>query len=347
MKFYKYPDIENHYRKKIINDNLKYNPHMQNEIYIAQEKIDGANFQIAIDTRTSEIKYGKRSSYLSEKSNFFDYQTVIKSEMIDDFIQSFINVINLNYITKEQYDKYIDLSFNNCNKLDEFYVYYLKHKPIQVILYGELYGKGIQKRINYGDKKYIKFYDIRFIMEDESSVFLPVYLFYHLFHELEFNELASPMISKFKNLNDALEMDVENIKTHCFELSNIGEDFVEGVVIKPLHNSNTRFYIKKKTKRFSEDNHNKKNKKELTNEEKQALNLRESFEEYINENRINSAISKFGPVEKPQYSEFIKFVINDALNDFIKDYENEYNKLNKKEQRLITKGAGKIIVRYI
>ena len=125
MEFEKYSSIENHYNKKELERTLSICPELQNSKYVIQEKIDGCNFSVYFEKVDDDIKitYAKRTSILKDDENFYNYQNVVK---------------------KYDFSKVIEFMKNeNINN---------------IVLYGELYGKGILKRVYYGDEKYLAFF---------------------------------------------------------------------------------------------------------------------------------------------------------------------------------------------
>src|SRR5690606_36331161 len=122
-------------------------------------------------------------------------------------------------------------------------------------------------------------------------------------------------------------------------------NYAEGVVIKPYQNNiilgDSRFILKKKSEKFIEKESTKKegNKEDLSSD---VVNLMLEFKSYINDNRILSAFSKEGPIQKPQeMGKYIKLILEDAKEDFFKDNILP-DTLNEKEQKLIFNVGGLI-----
>lgn len=122
MEFKKYNDIENSYRQKFIERFKERYPEINNIKFVALEKLNGANFQIALNS--DDINYCTRKRILDSNSNFYQWQNAIKKL--------------------------------NLNKLIEF----TKNINAEVRLYGELFGTGVNKGVKYQDEKLIKFFDI-------------------------------------------------------------------------------------------------------------------------------------------------------------------------------------------
>ena len=101
----------------------------------------------------------------------------------------------------------------------------------------------------------------------------------------------------------------------------------------------SRFLVKKKSEKFKEKESTKKlkPKEDLSSE---VVNLMLEFKSYINDNRMLSAFSKEGPIERPQeMGKYIKLIIEDAKEDFLKDNVVP-DSLSEKEQKLIFNVGG-------
>lgn len=315
--FRKYKSIENHYQEKLINDTLHYYPiyHMCN--YIATEKIDGANFQFMfknVDGYIS-VEYGKRTSLLSNDDTFYDYQSVVNR--------------------------------NEYNELCDAICEYMYSKDIQsIIIYGELFGPGIQGRIYYGDKKSILFYDMVV-----NGKYLTPEEFYSLMGELDANDLVVPIVATFKNIDEALLYEVEG-KLSLISSEGKDNNFWEGVVIKPTDviatNSNGEqqlFYIKKKVKGFSDKVSKNKTPKEVSGALQEAQN---EFELYLTDNRLKDVLGKHGMIESTaQIGEYIKYMLDDAKEDYFKDNKESFMLLDDKDKNKVFSIAGKIVSKML
>lgn len=120
MGFKKYPSLTNDYRQKEIGWWLDNFPELKEEIYCTTEKIHGANFQVLIES--GRITYGKRTSFLSEEDNFFDFQNVMKKY-------------------EREFSTLQQMIINSNGEI------------WSLRLYGELFGGGIQKGVDYGIEK--------------------------------------------------------------------------------------------------------------------------------------------------------------------------------------------------
>lgn len=300
MSFKKYNSIENSYQGKYINRWLAYQPELKTETYIITEKIDGANIQIYFEPNT-EYKVGKRSCFIERDSNFFDIGNVLKKyETQFKNIQDNVNITN------------------RC-----------------VRLYGEIYGQGIQKRVNYGDEKFLIFFDV----EVHGELYSPR----NTMAYLDMFELPKvPIISIKKGIVEALETN----ETFNTLLNPIENNVSEGLVIRPFHknyyNVDEMFILKKKSEKFAEKEITKGKVKTF---DEGTFKYNQLFRDYINENRVLSIFSKHGPItEVKQLGNYIKLVLEDAKEDFNKDHD--LSQFEAKDQKTIY-NVGDIIVKLL
>jgi len=320
--FTRYKSIENTYQEKFIRDMLQYNPVYHTCKYVAQEKIHGANFQINLnmeETGAVSIGYGKRSGFLADDSDFYNYQATVQ---------------------KPEYQELIELV---CDKMR-------KEDLANVTLYGEFAGPTVQKGVNYGDTKFVIFFDIK--INDEYITPLD---FYSLMDGFGFRYMCVPIVKIFDTLNEALAFEVEN------RISIVGVDeednFWEGVVIKPWdcialnkHLEQVLFYIKKKCEAFkAKANAKKRGSRDAKADEPLELtNAKEEFELYLTENRLNDVLGHHGMItDKSQMGTYIKYMMNDAKEDFLKDNMDLFNSVPDKHKGKIFSITGKIVSKLL
>lgn len=308
MNFKKYPSIENSYRDKYIDRWLQHYPELQLEDYIIVEKIHGANFQVLLSQ--NKIQFASRNMMLSDDVKFFGFQDVM--------------------------DKYS----NEFSTIQEF----MKSEDIESIrLFGELFGSNIQKGVDYGKEKKYRVFDI-YVEEDLLSQSDAMFLLEHL----DLKHIFVPIMDIAKGLDKALEFNTEFNST----LSSLVEDnMCEGVVIKPLnkvycYDDKSPFYLKKKNKSFSEKQKSKGTGRDTPSS--QFVKVQNIFAGHINKNRLDSVFSKHGEIESPkEIGKYIKLVLEDAKEDFLKDYMDEFNTLENKEKSGIFSITGRILVPMI
>jgi Rnl2 family RNA ligase len=129
MEFRKFNSLENTYRQNLI-EKVLFEGKGKGE-WIVSEKIHGANFSFWCDG--NEVKVASRTQFVD--GTFFNCQSVI--------------------------NKYHDgiLKFHR-ERLE---------KGDLLVIYGELYGKSVQKEVDYGPKDFRAF-DVRLIRQQEEDV---------------------------------------------------------------------------------------------------------------------------------------------------------------------------------
>ena len=294
--FLKYRSIENHYRQNFIDSFKERFPLLENETFVIQEKIDGSNFSICFEPN-KPIRYASREQLVD---NFF------QGVMIDELIA-----------TNEDLKEIIS-AIQIC--ADE--------NKVNINLYGELYSDKINKRVKYGAPG-LRFFDVtvdgKYMTQYELGVW---------FTGRE--HLLVPCLGIAQTLDLALAFNTE-VDSMILGVEN---NEMEGVVIKPLFNVYTSpvgdmFYIKKKNKKFL-DKHNKvnKEKKEIP---ATAKAWKEEFLEYLTDNRLTDLFAKRGKIERmDQFGDYIKWMIEDAKEDFLKDHEN----FDKSFDKVVFSSAG-------
>lgn len=311
--FHKWPSIENSYQKKYIDKWLSKFPELEYEKYIITEKLHGANIQFII------------------KSNYFNIATrnrILKKD--EDFYGIWDTIPDYNFIIEGLQRLLKDTEYIN--------------------IYGELFGSGIQKGVDYGPQKQIRFFGMR----TNGRLWCPVDFFTFQFNVYPFYPLLLSSMSSFSvpvitfnsSLSDALNFDVENLISRQYPTEG---NMAEGIVIVPQRlytNGQSYFMLKKKSDKFQEKQKERKTVKQFSNLSSELLQLKNDFMEYINENRIESVFSKEGEIENIEdLGKYIKLVLNDAIEDFEKDYDISH--LNKNDRKLIFKDVGKQIANFL
>lgn len=245
-------------------------------LWIATEKIHGANFSFWCNGE--EVKVASRSQFVD--GTFYNCQAVIN-----------------------RYSKGI-LDWCKSKGVNNF------------VVYGELFGDGIQKEVKYGEKDFAAFdvviggkildkHTAQSVVDDCGLFFAPII-----------------KVGTFKE---------------CMELNNTfrsvltpddyeGENTSEGLVIEPIKPAwfanGSRIYFKNKTAAFSEKNREPKEKKvfTLSDEETELMNL---LLEYNTEARVSNVISKIGEITNKDFGRILGLTVQDLLEDFTKDTERE------------------------
>lgn len=295
MNFRKYPSIENSYRQKEIEMWLKHYPELANEQFVAPIKLDGCNLNIWF-TPDGMVRLGKKSTFIGTIDQDVYFQGVNLKELF-----------NSNDLYKMLIIAFQQMSIDTND---------------EITIYGELFGKGIQNRVNYGEGKYFRAFDIAV-----NGVFLPqskfIVCMFKIFGVKYNNIICSfPHEELFESLEEALNFNIV-FKSLLTPDGYEKDNFEEGVVIKPWNRIYTSpqgsvFYLKKKNPKFADKEGTTQKEKRPVNESLSALN--KEFKSYINENRVLDVFSKYGTISQmSQIGEYIRYVIEDAKEDFLKD----------------------------
>lgn len=285
--FKKYISIENDYNTKALNYLLEKYPEAKETYWVIQEKIHGSNFSIYFTNNSGkiDIKYGRRTNILLDDEKFYNYQSIKELEEIKDLIH---NVIA--YMRNE-----------NINS---------------IIIYGELCGANVQKAVYYYDDVRLLIFDI--VIDDKWLTFADLSRL--LCDRFRLPQLLVPIIGTTFGIQNALKVDTRFDSKVSLKENNI----CEGIVIKPLDkifiSNDNPIYIKKKNREFLEKK--SRRDKEVKVFDSRITEYKEAFKDYVNENRLNSAFSKYGMIEdRKDIGKYIKIIYDDCLEDFLKDYD--------------------------
>ena len=125
--FKHWPEIENSYRRKFVDDFLARCPELEYETYVITEKINGSNLQWFFRPHEA-VMAGSRNNFLSLSDSF---QGVRISDLLGAHYEVLDSVQGL------------------ADRLN-----------ITVRLFGELFGPGIQKGVRYGGEKRVLYFGI-------------------------------------------------------------------------------------------------------------------------------------------------------------------------------------------
>jgi Rnl2 family RNA ligase len=279
------------------------------------------------------VKYPSIENHYSTKNLEWFLEKYPKLRDEKYVMQEKIHGANIQFIFTPK-EPYVVASRNNKSE-DEFYGYkkiiedseklkallanlqkYADEHKSYINLYGEIFGPSIQKGIYYGDEKQIKFFDLKI----DGQWITPSAL-----HDFIPKDLCVPTISFADSLQDALEFNAERNSL----IAHVENNVMEGIVIKPfntlyLDGHGHPFYVKKKNEKFKEVARIKKirpKKEEIP----EILALREIFESYINENRMDNIESKNGKLnDEKEIGKYLGLLMKDAYDDFYKDNAKEF-----------------------
>lgn len=240
--------------------------------WIATEKIHGANFSFWCDG--NEVKVASRTQFVD--GTFYNCQAVI--------------------------NRYSQGILSYCQE----------HNITDLVIYGELYGKGIQKEVDYGEKDFAAF-DVVLNKEvlNKREAFKVTACC---------GVLWTPII-KVDTFAECLALN-NTFQSKLTPVSFEGENYSEGLVIEPVEpswfNNGSRIYFKNKTEKFSEKKRQPKEKVvfELSEVESDLMN---QLLCYNTTQRVNNVISKIGVVTNKDFGRILGLTVKDILEDFEKE----------------------------
>lgn len=288
--FVKYNSIENSYREKFIDHAWQEcENELRSQIFFVSDKIDGSNLGITYIFDEDKVEFQSRN------------------QIVED------NFMGMNEIAPDL-EKGIRLLVEKYKDIYSRPLFGYNSKVKQMTIFGELFGRGIQKKINYGPNKYFRFFDVLTILEDGTHI----WAWQDLLKDFENEHLKQVPVYFSGPFKECLEYDVENQVT---PLSVKGE-ITEGVVIKPQRTVFTkigsRFILKKKTKAFSEISKPKVKKNQVD------LSVSDQVAQYINVNRLETVFSKI----EPKFENFADILVEfqkDIITELDKDGVTEYD----------------------
>src|SRR5690606_13883017 len=245
--------------------------------WIATEKIHGANFSFWCDGK--EVKVASRSQFVD--GSFYNCQAVI--------------------------NKYSQGILGWCVRND------IKG----LVIYGELFGDGVQKEVKYGQRDFRAF-DV--LIEGEVQ-----------------DKISALSIASGSGVYFSPIIKVGTFK-ECMELPNTfqsrltpddcanEDNFAEGLVIEPVNpayfNNGNRIYFKNKTPTFSEKKRVTREKKvfELTEDESELLN---DLLQHNTPQRVSNVISKIGNISSKDFGKIMGLTCQDIFEEFTKETERE------------------------
>lgn len=297
MKFFRYNKITNTYL--IPEDFAESNEELVAKQWIATTKVHGSNF--AFYSNGSENRVAKRSSFCDK--GFFNCGQVIEK------YQQKVNDLAKKIIRQNQEIDYI-------------------------VVFGELYGQGIQKELKYGEKDFIAF-DLALIDSNGTVKFINKVEALNQIDEFEIPTVPVIAVGTFQEV-----MSKDPNETVC-TLTECGT--TEGYVISPCDHitdeDGNRIIFKWKTKAFSE----KKDKKPKTPKEidKDIAEKAAELLQLVNRARLCNVVSHEGKSKISNFSKLLMSFSQDVFEEWGDD------SLNKSQlgrlRKIVTSECAKVI----
>jgi hypothetical protein len=291
----KYPKIYNHSNLNIIDTWVKQVPNFKSLKYVAQQKYDGCNISFEF-CKGKPYNLFSRNQKLGNGADFNGIRNILQRPEYIKLIKTI--------------QEWLELS-NEINVIN---------------LYGELYGPGIQKRINYKSNK-IKFFDVFFNTRLQSAFDFDTWMstlkiaqhkVTFWLYENTFDEL----------IQDGLEKCKKFVTKHA----------IEGIVIKPydqvlIDQNKSPFYIKIKTDEFCELERPQNEKKSIT-----SYNLSENVIELTKFITNNSIIDCKSKILWNNFKFFCSFMINEIKTNYNECHpDKQIQLLTREDTRILSK----------
>lgn len=274
------------------------------ERWIITEKIDGCNFSIIVDDK-GNYQFGSRSEPLDSSNTTALYGLLSDISIFSETIAALKRAINS---------------------------YYFGTDVTQLVIYGEWFGPGIMRRIDYGDKKQFRFFALRKINYRDQCSRLSYQDLTQFLHDFNLEKFAAPKVAELATFDDALRFN----STFDTRIGASGQQ-AEGFIITPKF-AKTNFAVKVKSSQFLETR-NKPKISTAISRSQLAVDLHQAFLQYITLNRMLSVFSKFGEPNASDAGRYIKAFVEDAFIDFCKDYP-QYDTIEDKAEQKYVINAG-------
>jgi Rnl2 family RNA ligase len=324
--FRKYSSIENTFQNEFV-EKIKSEGFGDHE-YVVQEKAHGANMSF-LSTDGIHFTPAKRTDVLSPDEKFYNYQLV--------------------------YDKYLERLHSLWNDLNTDFP-----EMEQLNVFGELIGGDyahpdvpkdreaikVQKGIYYCPSN--EFYAFDILVDNKIYLTSDKIEYYFMKHKFIYAKTL------FRgSLDECLNYpnDFQSGIYQQFGLPKIESNVAEGVVIRPVEpcflSGGGRVMLKNKNEKWAEKAKAKKRpQKEITFSD-DIRQLQDAIQDYVTENRLNNVISKIGEISIKDMGNVLGLFAADIIEDFMKEYGREMDKLEKKEQKLVTKSITKKSVEMV
>lgn len=302
MRFSKYPSINNHYDAKNLGWWLTRNIGLRDAKYVATEKLHGANFSVWVFPDGTH-RVAKRSAFLGEADTFYHWKEAFDESTLQAFLIDFkLTVATLN-------------------------------RPL--VLFGELFGAGVQKEVNYGIAHRIRFFDIYDPERDEY--WAPAQLY-----DCVPEHLRVPHVGFFSGIDSALACD----DAFPSLLNPVPGNTCEGVVIRPFNKTyqtetGSRFIIKKKNEKFKEKANVQKSAKTSDKLSTEVTAVVDVVMPYITSQRLSNVISHNGnPTGMEQFGLLFGLFMQDVRNECLQENPRLEDALDKKDRKTAWKIIG-------
>lgn len=315
MEFYKFPSIENTYRKKTIG--IVEQMGKSGGDWIGTLKVHGANFSITTDG--VDILPATKNGFIPEGQEFYDYGNV----------------------SARYKQKIIDL-FHRIKR-------YIHPTVKQIGVYGEIFG-GMYNHPNVPRNPRVSRVMKGVSYCPDQDFYMFALNIDGLWMNFDFVEYCAgligcvpPIILGRGALAECLEIPndtLDPLHKH-YNLPPVENNIIEGVVIQPqvpfeLPNGKAAIF-KNKNERFKEKATKSKKVFIPVIHPKEITDQIDEICLYIVQNRLDNVVSHHGPVEEGDFGVLLGRLSKDVFDDYLIDNADEYGKLTKQQQRIVRK----------
>ncbi len=328
MEFKKYGEIENSYRKKVIEEVIK--QELKDGMWVVHEKIHGSNMSVFFNG--SDIAYAKRTDFIDIDTAFYSWQAAMKRDNIEEKIKKLWSGFNL----------FSDIKLEELRLIGELFGGDYKHKDVKKVKEGM-----VQKGVFYASEQHFMCFDItvngKIIAHD---------LFEKLMEYAEVKTAPKLFTGSFDEVMDFPNNNFSVVYKE-YNLPEIVDNIMEGVVIKSIEpkffGNHQRVILKNKNEKFKERTANKKRIKKLPKElSEDEVNVIHEIGGYVTDNRLRNVISKIGNISDKMFGVLIKNLNKDIMEEFMKSDEIAiYNNLDKASKNIVNKELNRLCTTLI
>lgn len=316
MKFKKYSEIENTYNSSII-DKIRFNNlDAPSIMYGCYRKLDGSNLQFSIDEQGS-LQVGSRNQLVTG-TNFMNWKAVAKRDGIKEklsYIKSEIAMFHINNERLNDWLKTININKFSLTMFGEICGGLYRHPDVE----RDNTSVRIQGRIDYSPSNQWVPFDLRLTCSG-SSFIVDMDLLKNLCDMANLKCQIEEFRGTFDECLNFSPVFNDDTGHRFWGLPIIENNVAEGVVIKPIIPTfigESRIILKNKNPKYKERIRATK----TNNKANPGIKDRERYwfdilKEYMNENRVLTAISKVGC---ENFGNIMKESCCDALKDFRKE----------------------------
>ena len=326
MKFKKYNSIENSYQDGFLSSIIEQG--FGEQEYHVQEKVHGANLSFITDGQ--QILSAKRTELILDNEDFYNSKLVLEKYK-NKILALYVDIANQFHTNR-------------------------------VTIFGEIFGGGyphpdipkddraqlVQRGIYYCPSHEFYAFDIMI----DNDKYLDTETANSLFDKHKFvyaKTLFKGSLSNCLAYPNAFKTTIPGE----YNLPELNGNTCEGVVIRPIlpcfFRNGSRVIIKNKNEKWAENNNHidkallskllQNDGEELSEE---ASFLCEEIYKLITQNRLDNLISKIGEVNpKKELGKVLGLYNKDVLTDFLKNYQERYNALEKQESKAVNKFLNK------